>query len=190
VVSANVLVDGQTLMANLLARDGEGAAPLTPDETTEYARKAIRYLDRMARGELAGYSVTNAADAVRRAIADPDQSEKQLGLDGQKAAIDFLARQEGTKAQVALANVLRDARYKPEVRNEAGLALIGHIQKNGLTLSAMEVRGLKDLHAAPNADKTLKATIAQLQGSLRPDAKTTGERLLQYPPPDPAAKDK
>jgi hypothetical protein len=185
VVSANALVDGRGLMAGLRERDGEVLNPLSPEETKQNAEKAVRALDRMARGELPGYSVAPAVDAVATAI----RSDK-LSVDGQKAAIDFMARQDGGKAQTALANVLLDPKYKPDVRNDAGLALIRHIQKNGLMLTAGQVRGLKELHTMPNADKILKATIAQLQGSLRPDARTSGERLLQYPLPDPAAKDK
>jgi hypothetical protein len=184
VVSANLLSDGPALLASLHLRD-EVVVPLTPEETTQYAERAVRAIDRMARGELPGYSVAPAADAVYLAVRSG-----KLSADGQKAAVDFIARQPGARAQAALANVLLDAKYKPDVRNDAGVELIRHIQKNGLSLTATQVAGLRALRAAPAPDKVLKATIAQLQGSLRPDARTTGERLLNYPLPDPTAKDK
>jgi hypothetical protein len=106
-----------------------------------------------------------------------------------KAAVDLAARQPGAKAQGELAAVVLDPKYGPEVRSAAAKELIRHIQKNSVVLSLNQVRLLQELYAA-EMDKSLKATLAELQGSLRPDARTSGERLLKQPLPETKAKDK
>jgi hypothetical protein len=134
----------------------------------------------MARGDLAGYPTAPAVEAVAAAVR-----AAKLSPDGLKAAIDFTARQPGAKAQALLADVVLDAKYGPEVRTEAARELIRHVQKHSVVLPAAQVQLLRDLYAA-ETDKSLKTTLGQLQGGLRPDARTTGERLLKQPLPDTA----
>jgi hypothetical protein len=187
VVSAGVLNDAPALQASLRLGELEAAVPLTPEEAKQAAEKAMRYLDRMARGDLPGYSVGPAADAVFSALR-----ANKLSPDGLKSALDFVARQPGARAQEALANVVVDANYAPEVRDAAARELIRHLQQYGVVLPAVSVQGLQKLYADEKEGTPFKALLGQLQGSLRPDARTTGERLLKTPLPEtpPKPKDK
>ncbi len=100
-----------------------------------------------------------------------------------KAAIDFTARQNGPKPQTQLANVVLDGKYPIDVRNDAAKKLVAHIQLHSLVLSPVEIQNLKTTFEGEK-DKTLRATLADLQGVMRPDAKATGKRLLKDPLPE------
>jgi hypothetical protein len=64
--------------------------------------------------------------------------------------------------------------------------LIRHIQQNGALLSRTQAGAVETLFADPATDPTLKAELALLLGSLKPDDRLTGERLLRYQPTPPS----
>ena len=56
-----------------------------------------------------------------------------------------------------------------------------------LLLTRGQAHAFEELFAQLATDPALKAELALLLGSLKPDARQTGERLLQYQPTQPAA---
>jgi hypothetical protein len=188
VVSANVVSDPAVLAATLRLGELETATPLTPEEIRQNAEKAVKALARMARGDLAGYSAGPAAEAVYGALR-----AAKLPPDALKAAVEFAGRQSGAKPQGELATVVLDAKLPAEVRTDAARELVRHVQKYGALMPAPQVTGLRELYAAKDTDRALRANLADLQGALRPDARTTGQRLLDQPLPEtgtPKEKDK
>ena len=171
VVSARVLGDHLTLQTSLRLGEEVTGIPLSPEERAEYAEKAIRYLDEIARGQRPGYSASAAADAVYAALR-----AAKLSPAGLKSAIDFTARQNGPKPQAQLASVVLDAKYPTDVRTEAAKKLVTHIQQHDLVLTAIEVQNLRTAYDGEK-DKTLRANLADLQGVLRP---TRRQRASDY----------
>jgi CheY-like chemotaxis protein len=151
---------------------------------------ALLWLGEMARGELAGYDLKPATDTLIAALRWTTHS-KEATL----AAMDAVARLPGAKAQTALAEFVLDARRPPELRRVAASDLVRHIQRNGPMITGMQVKALESLSRAADADARLKGNTALVLGTLRPDQRTTGERLKSYTPappptPAPAAKEK
>jgi CheY-like chemotaxis protein len=158
-----------------------GTAPLTPDEMVEYREKSIYWLARLARGEIAGFDVRPTLDVVANALR-----ANTLSPGGQMSAVEVVARIPGEKAQLELATVVLDGK-DPVVRLAATRELIRHIQKHRLALKNEVVARLAEKQTAPDTDPTLRASLALIVGSMRPDSRTTGERLLQFQPPIPQA---
>ncbi len=151
---------------------------------------ALLWLGEMARGGLAGYDVKPATDTLIAALRWTTHS-KEATL----AAMDAVARLPGAKAQTALAEFVLDARRPPELRSVAASELVRHIQQNGPMLTGVQIKALESLSRAADADARLKGNTALVLGTLRPDRRTTGERLKSYTPapppaPAPAAKEK
>jgi hypothetical protein len=75
-----------------------------------------------------------------------------------------------------------------ELRSQAAEELVRHIQSHGLNLSEHQVKSLLSLFEK-SPDAKLKANVAAVLGAMRPDARLTGGRLLQFgPPPLPPVK--
>src|SRR5262249_13543011 len=183
VLPAALALDDKQLKEQINARITDtGSTPLTEAEAKEYAEKSVRALARMAKGELPGYDFRSAADALYAAL----QSGK-LSPEGQAAAIEAVGRLPGPKPQSELLNVVLDGKRALPLRLAATAELLRHIQKHSPALSRAQVESLAGLHAQADADAHLSANVARGLGSLRPDAKATGERLLQYQPPRPGA---
>ncbi len=148
----------------------------------DYAEKAVRYLARGAKGELAGLDVLPAADAVYRALA-----AKKLTPEGQLAAIEVVGRLPGKKPQTELLRVVLDPDDKrAAIRLAAAAELVRHVQRNSPALAGNEVRALHDAYTK-SADAAYKTALAQVLGALRPDARTTGDILRGYQPKPPGA---
>jgi hypothetical protein len=64
------------------------------------------------------------------------------------------------------------------------------IQEFSPLLTRDQVRVVNALYAQPNLALPLKSSLAVVLGSLQPNARLTGERLLQYQPPTPGAPPK
>jgi CheY-like chemotaxis protein len=160
-------------------------------ERKDHADRALVWLGRLARGEIAGYDVKPAAESLMAALRYADH-----GNDATAATIDAISRLPGAKAQVALAEFVLDARRPAAPRAAAAVELVRHIQQHGSQLSSAQARALEALARAADTDATLKANATRVIGTLRPDSKATGERLKGYvpsPPPaaaPPPAKDK
>lgn len=165
--------------------------PLSAAEKKEFAERCIIWLARAARGELPGYDIAPAADALYAALRRPGLSEE-----AQKAAIEAVSRLPAARAQTELAGVVQDAKRPLAVRIAATAALQRHIQEHTSALGRSQVAALADMAAAPGTDPALRAQVALVIGSTHPDARLTGERLKLFDPtprapaPAPTPKEK
>jgi CheY-like chemotaxis protein len=183
VIPAAWALDDKAIKQQIGTRIAEaGSPPLSEAELKEYAEKSVRALARMAKGELPGYDFRPAADALFDALR-----AGKLSPEGQTAAIEAIGRLPGAKPQTELLNVVLDGKRDLPLRLSAATSLLRHIQKHSSALSCPQVESLENLHAQAEADANLKANVALVLGSLRPDAKASGERLLKYQPPIPGA---
>ncbi len=184
VVPSPFAIDANALKPLIQARLSDPANPtLSPAELKAYSERSIKYLARLARGEVAGYDVTPAGPTVLAALRAPSR----LTPEGQIAAMDVAIRLKSEEAQTVLANVLTDAKRPMAVRVAAANALVRHLQQFSRLLIRDQVRALDALYAQPNLELPLKNSLALVIGSLQPNARLTGERLLQYQPPTPGA---
>ena len=184
VIPAPLALDAKALKPFLQSSLNDPANPaLSAKEMTDYAERSIEHLSRMARGEVPGYDVGPAGPAVLEAMRAPSK----LTPKGQGFAIDIAARLRSEEAQTVLANVLVDSKRTTAVRIAAANALIRNIQQFSPLLTRAQVRGIAEMYADPKLEEVLKTQVAVVLGSLRPSARQSGDLLLQYQPPTPAA---
>jgi CheY-like chemotaxis protein len=159
-----------------------GGPPLSAAEIQDYSERAIRHLNTLAHGNPQGVDVRPAADTILDALR-----AGKLSPDGQLAAIGAAGKIYGARTQNELAAVILDGRRPIPVRTAATRELVHHIQLNTPLLTGTQTGTLEALFVQPGTDPALKAELALLLGSLKPDARLTGERLLRYQPPPPVA---
>jgi CheY-like chemotaxis protein len=182
VAPTGIGLESQKLGELLAARLGEASSPpLTEAERKGFAEIAVRYLDGMARGDLKGYDVSPAGDTLIAALR-----VGQLSPEGQAAAINVVSHLPLPRAQSELAAVVMDAKRLLPLRDMAARVLVRHVQEHGVLLNREQIAALEGLAAQADTKPELKADLALLVGSLHPDARQTGERLLRYQPPAPS----
>lgn len=178
VVPEALTQDAKELAIALKAKVADPSrAPLSPDEARAYAENAIRYLGRMARGEFPGYDFSQAMEVIQKAAVSV-----QLSPEGQMASLEAASALAGARGQTLLLNAVLDNRRQPLVRIVAADFLTRHIQKHGVILSQNQVQGLESAFRQPDTDPGLKPRLAVLLGTLRPNARVTGERLRSFRP--------
>jgi hypothetical protein len=156
-----------------------GGAKLTAAERKEFPKVAMDILWRMARGEIGGYDVRPAQDAIFAALRSDDLAVE---------AIEILGRLPGADVQHRLAGLALDP-ARGKLRLAAALELNRHIQKHGLVLGKAQINDVKTAYQNPGEDAALRAQLATVVGSMRPSVQTTGQRLLEFQPdPPPPAK--
>lgn len=155
--------------------------PVSEAELKAYAEKSMLWLARLAKGEKPGYDVRPAADTVFKVLRDGQMSEA-----AQAAAIEVAGRLPGAKPQTELANFMLDPKRPLALRSAAAAELVKHVQQHGPVLSAPMLKGVQDQFNDPTVDPAMRANLGLVIGSLRPDARTTGERLKGFRPPPPA----
>jgi CheY-like chemotaxis protein len=148
--------------------------PLTNEEMKNYAGEAMRWLEQMAIGEVPGYDVRPAEGAILKALRSDDLAP---------LAIEAAGRLPDPRAQRELAQVMLDGARNPKLRAAAAYQLAHHIQQYRLMLGQDQVKAIQDLFLTKIDDAKLKANVAVVVGSLRPDARATGERLKEFTPP-------
>jgi CheY-like chemotaxis protein len=154
-------------------------AKLTAAERKEFPKVAMDILWRMARGEIAGYDVRPAQDAIFAALRSDDLAVE---------AIEILGRLPGADIQQRLAGIALDP-ARGKLRLTAAHELNRHIQKHGLVLGKVQINDVKIAHKNPAEDAALRAQLAMVVGSMRPSIQATGQRLLDFrPDPPPAPK--
>jgi CheY-like chemotaxis protein len=173
--------DLKTLLKERLAAAPDGP-PLSAAELQDYAERSIRYLAALSFGNPQGIEVRPANDAILDALR-----AGKLSPEGQLAAIAAAGRINGVRTQNELAAVILDGRRPLPVRLSATRELVRHIQSNTILLTRLQTSAFEALLVEPSTDPALKAELALLVGSLKPDARLTGERLLRYQPPIPGA---
>jgi CheY-like chemotaxis protein len=182
VISQKYLDDTRQLQARLSGENQPDLKPLSGAELKDYAEKAIRDLAAMVKAD-AGYDVRPAEKAVYAALR-----ASTLSPGGQLAALDVAGKYSGATAQTELATVVADAKRPMLVRIRAADELIRHVQEDSPLLNRDQAQALKALadQSATQADlKDLRPHLMAVIGSLRPDAKTTGDRLRDFPIPPP-----
>jgi CheY-like chemotaxis protein len=178
--------DPALLKPELAAAFENTAPPLSEAERKDYAERALRWLARIARGEVPGYDVVPAADALYKALHATGLSEQAV-----IAAIEATGRLPGTRPQNELARVVLDAKRPVGVRSAAAAELLRNIQEHAPALTAAQRQALETLAAARDTDAGLRERVELLIGATRPDARLTGERLKGFEPrPAPPPKEK
>jgi CheY-like chemotaxis protein len=186
VVSEAAVRDVPSLRRMIVAQAAEDAnQPLTETERQEYAERALVWLGRMARGEVAGYDIQPAAEAIVGALGFPKLSNPAM-LAALEAAARLPAEVRGVRPQTKLAAFILDGDRSPALRSATATELVRSIQLHGPTLTDNEAKNLAALLDAQGTDPKLRVSVALVVGSLRPDTRRTGERLRQFQPPQPA----
>jgi CheY-like chemotaxis protein len=182
VVPAVVVDDPKQLKALLQSRIAEPGGPrLPPAEMKGYAERAVEILAHLARGEPPGFDIRPAGAVILAALRAPSR----LSPRGQTFAAEAAARLPGAEPQQVLADVVLDAKRPPAVRTAAAAQLVRHIQTHSPLLTAAHVRELTVLNNQPDLDPPVRNQVALVLGSLQPNARLSGERLLQFQPPPP-----
>ncbi len=147
--------------------------PLTEAERKAYAAEAILWLARLGRGEIAGYDIQPAENAIVQALRSDELAAP---------AAEAAARLANPRAQRELAMVLLDNKRPAPLRAKAAEELVVSLQLRGSSLLSPHLDGLKSLYET-TSEAQLKPLVAQVFGSLRPSAAETGQRLQRYVPP-------
>jgi hypothetical protein len=186
VVSTTLLTDPRLLQAHLEDRLNEAGMPaLSKAERKALTESAIGWLTRMALGELQGFDVRPAGDAVLGALHRGRQKETALSEQALVNAIRLAGTLAGPKVHRELIEVLFDKGQTVPVRVAAAEELQKNIQKFGRLDPQQEaaLRTLlqRDLNE-PTFTGPLRDWMAHLDGTLRPDDRTTGQRLRNFVP--------
>ncbi len=160
-------------VAGLGARSA--GAPLSAKERKELTRASLNHLYRMAVGEMPGYDLRPAQDAVQQAIRS-----EELGL----KAVETLGRIAGQDNQQRLALTALDAAHK--LRYPAAVELNRHMQRYGLLLSNQQISAVQTAFRNPQEDAKIKAQLALVLGALHPSAAQTGTSIQQFQADPPA----
>lgn len=181
VVSSTSFTDARLLSARLDEHIREtGMAPLSKVERKEYVDTALAWLARMATGDVKGYDVKPAEDAVINMLTAPD-----LGEPSTLNVIRILGRLPGGGAQRQIIGVLVDAKRPVSLRVAAADELLRHLQEYGRPSPDSE-RYLRDTIQVElkqaGIDPALRDRLTRLVGALRPSERTTGQRLRDFGP--------
>jgi hypothetical protein len=147
-----------------------GGAKLSAKERQELTRVALDILWRMARGEIRGYDVRPAQEAVVQALRSPDLAVQ---------AVEILGRLPRADNQQRLAGIVLDP-ARAKLRLTAAMELNRHIQKHGVLVGAQQLKDLKAAYQNPGENADLRTQLALVIGSLRPSSTQTGSRLIQF----------
>jgi HEAT repeat protein/CheY-like chemotaxis protein len=146
--------------------------PLTPDERKANAKLALDLLLRIARGEVPGYELRLADDAMARAMQDDDLAPQ---------AASVLALRPGRKNQQALAEVALSGMRPLPVRVAALDAVRMSIQRYGILVGPKEIAAFVQL--PPTAmEPELQTAAARLAAMLQPNTTGEGQRLRTFTP--------
>lgn len=151
-------------------------------ERQDHSDRALVWFGHLARGEVPGYDIRPAADTLLAALRPGAHGDDAL-----LGAIAAVGRLPGSKPQTALTALVLDAKASVPVRAGAAQELVRHIQQHGPALGADQAQALAALAQAPQTDAGLRANVAGVLGTMRPDPGQVGERLKGYVPP-PAAQ--
>ena len=120
-------------------------------------------------------------------VFDISQAEKELlvvaeDLDVGPNAMAAMSGISSATVQRRLAKIAVNSQLDPSLQAGAAAQLGFHIQRFGLLLTKGEVA---EVHAGwvATTNTAVKASLASVMGTLRPDAALIGERLRQFPSP-------
>jgi CheY-like chemotaxis protein len=155
--------------------DDLGTDPLTSAERAEYARRAIIWLVRLARGELEVFNSIAAEDAFVQAVSVPELAHD---------AVLGLGLMPTRSSQRTLADTLLDESLPVDLRRLAAEQVCHSIQKFGLLLTREQIDALGRLHDQA-ADPEIHSAVAAVVGCMVPDAAQAGHRLRMFRPQFP-----
>jgi CheY-like chemotaxis protein len=147
---------------------------LTPEQRARQRATGTYWFARIAdsrRTDL--FNIAAAEDALFHAVNDPD-------LVGN--ALFALAAIPAASVQSRFEEVVLGEHFEPSVRRDAALQLAYHIQRHGLLLRAEAIAALKSARQS-TSDPELATALAAVIGSMKPDAKLSGQRLQNHRPP-------
>lgn len=146
--------------------------PLSEAERKVLALHAMEWLARLAHGDPAGYDLRPAESVILHQLGNKDLA---------RFAVEAAAGVPTAGAQRALAGVALDPNRPGELRSLAAVELTRHLQQHGNMLAPAQVNNLLTQFDGLT-DPKVKANVALVLGSLRPNARATGERLQRYVP--------
>jgi len=152
-------------------RGGKGQA-VSEQEKKRFARDALDWFAQMARGELPGYDLMPAKNALRQAL-----NSKEMAVQ----ALRIIARYPTVETQQWLAGILFNEE-RADLYVLAAQELNRHIQKNGLVLTAYQISQLQQLEQKTDVSTPLRGELAIVIGTLRTTPQITGSRLLSFRP--------
>ncbi|MBM4071785.1 MAG: hypothetical protein FJ271_23095 [Planctomycetes bacterium] len=162
-----------------MTRHAAGAR-LTDKERETFRKTAMNLLWRMAQGEVPGYEVRHARDAILQTANAKDADLATL-------AVETMGRLPGSEYQQRLAGMVLDP-GRDKLRVAAARELNRHIQKFGLSVSDQQIKDLRGAYRDAAVEPELRGQLALVMGSLRPASRVTGARLLDFRPDAPAPK--
>jgi hypothetical protein len=145
---------------------------VSEQEKKRFAREALDWFAQMARGEIPGYDLQPARNALLQALNNEETAVQALRI---------IARYSNVDAQQRLAAILLDGK-REKLHVVAAQELARHIQKNGLVLTPDQIGQLQKLEQATDVASPLRTELATVIGAMRTTPQTTGSRLLNYTP--------
>ncbi len=145
---------------------------ITKPERIAFAPEAVNVLWRMATGDLSGYNVSPARDAMLEILS----SDNQMAFE----ALEVLGTFGDQKTQRFLVRVVLDSARDAQIRAQAASVLNKHIRKNGLVLSAFQIDDLRVLLEDPKTDKDLRSKLALVAGQFPGADLLSGQRLRDF----------
>ena len=172
----------------LACADDPAAQALTGAERKEYQLRAIEGLRRLATGEVPGYDVRPAAQAIRSAL----HSDELAG-----PAIDAVVRLPGKEVQQDLVDLVLNPNRLVPLRVKAAAGLLQHMQVHGSApLTDTQIQSLLKLFDTAQVPE-VRAAVAPVLGAIPkdrvlrnlPDQATRDNwlnRMRKYEPTAPA----
>lgn len=159
-----------------IALPDRALVPWTQEERKTNRARALTWLARIARGELAYMDAAPAVDPLTKLLPD---------IEFGPLAADVLAFLPSRSGQTQLAAVALDGSLDPAVRSASAKALAKNLQRFPGGLDQAVVQKLfAELDSA--TDPALRTTLAAVVGCIDKEGKSAGERLRSYEPTEPA----
>jgi hypothetical protein len=152
--------------------------PLSPAQRQANRQAAFDWLLRIARGELAAFSIEPALPALTRALNDDNLAP---------SAAAVLAHVRGRSTQQVLAQALLAAQRPEAVQVALAQAFYEHVQANTYLLGDEYRKSLLALLHKP-VPATVRDLVVRLLQQLSASPQNTGRHLLNVPIPAPPAK--
>jgi CheY-like chemotaxis protein len=157
------------------ASEDPSQLPRDPTERRLASRLAVEWLRRMAIGEVDGYDIRPAGDALRQALKDDELADP---------AVDAVGRLPSAEAQQDLVFLALSPTRPLSVRIKAAERAIQHIQQFGRLTPASQADAL--LQAAKvEKDSELRARIIVIHQLIAGKPGDLGKLMQLYPPPLP-----
>lgn len=147
--------------------------PLTAAERTDYARRAVAWLARIARGEIRGIDSRPAEPAVLAVLADD-----ALGPD----AITVASLTPTATAQTALAKLVANESANMPLRLEAAKQMPQSLRQFGVLMPNDQLVALRELLDRTD-EPVFHQAVAGVIGATKPSAADSGGRLRRLPTP-------